>query len=275
MSAAKQGAEPGADNKVATWRYVIPNALTSASLVLGLAVLLVANAGNFELAAWLTVWSVLLDKLDGTAARLLGSSSKFGAQLDSLADLVVFGVAPAFTIMLLARSESELFAAWHGREVLMYGMLALFVVCASLRLAKFNVLADEGGPAVFFGLPTTFTGGVLALLVLVGLGHELGGLLRALPIIALALGLLMVSNIVLPKLGHSSGRLFLVFRLVSVGLCYVFGFMRIFPEYLLGTSLFFILFGIGYGLLHREALLAGDPPADDEQPRIDLEPQPS
>src|SRR5690606_25999205 len=126
------------------------------------------------------------------------------------------------------------FAAWQGREVLMYGMLALFVVCASLRLAKFNVLADEGGPSVFFGLPTTFTGGVLALLVLVGLGHELGGLLRALPIIALALGLLMVSNIVLPKLGHSSGRLFLVFRLVSVGLCYVFGFMRIFPEYLLG-----------------------------------------
>lgn len=255
--------------KVARWRYVIPNALTSMSLVLGLGVIAVASDGNFELAGWLTVWCVLLDKLDGTAARLLGASSKFGAELDSLADLVVFGVAPAVTILLLSRAEFELFARWQGFEPAMYAMLALFVVCASLRLAKFNVLVDSG-PPVFFGLPTTFTGGILALLMIVGLQRELDMLLQALPLIALAFGLLMVSNLVLPKIGHNTSRLVLAFQFVSVALCYVFGFMRIFPEFLLGISLFFVLMGIGYGLLHRDELLSNKPEHDDD---LDLEPQ--
>lgn len=254
--------------KVARWRYVIPNALTSMSLVLGLGVIAVATEGNFELAGWLTVWCVLLDKLDGTAARMLGASSKFGAELDSLADLVVFGVAPAVTILLLSRAQFELFASWQGFEPAMYAMLALFVVCASLRLAKFNVLVDSG-PPVFFGLPTTFTGGILALLMIVGLQRELDVLLQALPLIALAFGLLMVSNLVLPKIGHNTSRLVLGFQFVSVALCYVFGFMRIFPEFLLGISLFFIVMGIGYGLIHRDELLANKPEHDD----LDLEPQ--
>ncbi len=256
--------------KVARWRYVIPNALTSMSLVLGLGVIAVATEGNFELAGWLTVWCVLLDKLDGTTARLLGSSSKFGAELDSLADLVVFGVAPAVTVLLFTRSEVELFSVWQGYQPVMYAMLALFVVCASLRLAKFNVLVDSG-PPVFFGLPTTFTGGILALLLIVGLQRELDVLLQALPLVALAFGLLMVSNLVLPKIGHSSGRLILAFQFVSVALCYVFGFMRIFPEFLLGISLFFVLMGIGYGLLHRDELLASKPGHDEDD--LDLEPQ--
>jgi CDP-diacylglycerol--serine O-phosphatidyltransferase len=259
----------GSAKKVATWRYVIPNALTSMSLVLGLGVIAVASEGKFELAGWLTVWCVLLDKLDGTAARLLGASSKFGAELDSLADLVVFGVAPAVTILLLSRAELELFAGWEGLQPVLYAMLALFVVCASLRLAKFNVLVDSG-PPVFFGLPTTFTGGILALLMIVGLQRELDMLLQALPLIALAFGLLMVSNIVLPKIGHSAGRLVLAFQFVCVALCYVFGFMRIFPEFLLGISLFFIAIGIGYGLVRRDELLSSKPEPDDE---LDLEPQ--
>jgi CDP-diacylglycerol---serine O-phosphatidyltransferase len=260
-------AEPA--KKVATWRYVIPNALTSMSLVLGLGVIAVASEGKFELAGWLTVWCVLLDKLDGTAARLLGSSSKFGAELDSLADLVVFGVAPAITVLLLSRAEVELFARWQGYEAVLYAMLALFVVCASLRLAKFNVLVGKG-PPVFFGLPTTFTGGILALLMIVGLQRELDLLVQMLPLIALGFGLLMVSNLVLPKVGHNTGRPLLVFQFVCVALCYVFGFMRILPEFLLGISVFFLLLGIGYGFLHREELLSSKP-GDDED--LDLEPQ--
>lgn len=275
-SSSATGAKP--TTPVAKWRYVIPNALTSLSLVLGLGVLALANEHEFELAGWLMVWCVLLDKLDGTSARLLGSSSKFGAQLDSLADLVVFGVAPATTIMLFARAQTDVFAPWAGYEAFMYAMLALFTVCASLRLAKFNVLADTGGPPVFFGVPTTFTGGVLALLLLVGIEHQLTRLLCALPIIALIFGLLMVSNLVLPKLFHGtgtptrSGRVFLVFRLAAVGLCYVFGFMRIFPEYLLGISSFFILVGLGYGVVYRDELLSDDGHDDGED--LDLEPQP-
>ncbi|PRP92148.1 CDP-alcohol phosphatidyltransferase [Enhygromyxa salina] len=259
-------------NPTATWRYVIPNAVTSASLVLGLGVLAVATQGEFELAGWLMVWCVLLDKLDGTFARLLGASSKFGAQLDSLADMVVFGVVPAGTTLLLLRARPDLMAPWLGRELLMYAMLSLFAVCASLRLAKFNVLADEDGPPVFFGLPTTVTGGILALLLLIGLDHQMILLLRVLPVLALILGLLMVSNIVLPKIGHSSGLFMQVFRAVTIGLCYVFGFMRVFPEYLLGISLFYILTGIVLGLLRRDELLSGKGPEDGAD--LDLEPQP-
>jgi CDP-diacylglycerol---serine O-phosphatidyltransferase len=250
---------------VATWRYVIPNAVTSLSLVFGLVVLAVASEGEFELAGWFTIWCVLLDKLDGTFARLLGASSKFGAQLDSLADLVVFGVAPAGTILLLMRARPQLFTGWLGAGALsdystyiMYGMLALFVVCSSLRLAKFNVLADDDGPSVFFGTPTTFAGGVLALLLLIGLQHQLDWLLGTLPVFALALALLMVSNLVIPKLGHKTGRAFKVFTAINLALCYVFGFMRVFPEYLLTVAVGFVGAGIVYGAIHRKALLAGD-----------------
>ncbi|PRP99597.1 CDP-alcohol phosphatidyltransferase family protein [Enhygromyxa salina] len=256
-----------ASDRVATWRYVIPNAVTSLSLVFGLVVLAVASEGEFELAGWFTIWCVLLDKLDGTVARLLGASSKFGAQLDSLADLVVFGVAPAGTILLLMRARPELFTGWLGDAGLspismyiMYGMLALFVVCAALRLAKFNVLDDEGGPPVFFGTASTFAGGVLALLLLIGLRHQLDWLLGILPVFALVLALLMVSNLVIPKLGHESGRAFKVFTAVNLALCYVFGFMRVFPEYMLAVALSFMGAGIVYGALHREELLSGGKP---------------
>lgn len=256
-------------NPVAAWRYVIPNAVTSLSLVLGLFVLLAASEGRFIDAAWLMVWCVLLDKLDGTTARLLGATSKFGIQLDSLADLVVFGVAPAGTIMLLSRAEPELFAAYGGFG-LVPAAAAMFVVCSALRLAKFNVLAESGGPSVFFGMPTTLAGGLLALFVLIGLQYQLDGLLGSLPIIAACFALLMVSNLPLPKIGHDVGPAMKVFQLVTVVLAYVFGFMRIFPEYLLGISLFYALAGFGWGFLHRSELRSPSKTDDDD---FDLQPQ--
>jgi CDP-diacylglycerol--serine O-phosphatidyltransferase len=272
MAAAEAPPEHDASadpKKVASWRYVIPNAVTSMSLVLGLFVLLAASEGRFTDAGWLMVWCVLLDKLDGTSARLLGATSKFGVQLDSLADLVVFGVAPAGTIMLLARAEPELFVL-YGSLGLIPAAMALFVVCSALRLAKFNVLSETGGPGVFFGMPTTLAGGLLALLILIGLQYELDGLIGALPIIAACFALLMVSNLPLPKMGHDAGMPMKVFQIVSVALSYVFGFMRIFPEYLLGISLFYALAGFGWGFLHRSELRNPDKPSDDD---LDLEPQ--
>lgn len=255
---------------VASWRYVVPNALTSASLVLGLFVMLAASEGRFLDAAWLMVWCVLLDKADGTSARLLHATSKFGTQLDSLADLVVFGVAPAGSLMLLSRARPELFEV-YGSFGLVPAALALFVVCSALRLAKFNVLAEDEGPSVFYGMPTTLAGGLLALLLLIGVQYELTGLLRALPLIAGCFALLMVSNMPLPKIGHDAGPAIKVFQLVTVALAYVFGFMRIFPEYLLGISLVYALAGFVWGLVHRSELRNGAKPSDDD---LDLEPQP-
>jgi phosphatidylserine synthase len=111
---------------------------------------------------------------------------------------------------------------------------------------------------VFFGTASTFAGGVLALLLIIGIDHQLDWLLGILPVFALVLALLMVSNLVIPKLGHKTGRAFKLFTGVNLGLCYLFGFMRVFPEYILAVALSFMGAGIIYGALNREALLAGD-----------------
>lgn len=238
---------------VAKWRYVVPNATTSASLIAGLLVMVAAIEGRFVDAGWLIVLCVLLDKLDGTFARLLGSTSKFGVQLDSLADLVVFGVAPAITLFRYADAHAELYAVWAGWQWLLQGSLALYVICAALRLAKFNVLAEEpkDGPQLFFGMPTTVAGGLLGLLLLVGMDHELEGLLQGLPLIALLFAMLMVSNLLLPKLGKRDTKLGTYFQALNLVVCYIFGFARIFPEYILAVALGYATAGFAWGLLHR------------------------
>ena len=71
-------------------KYLVPNGFTAFSLLLGLASIVHSVNGHYELAAWMILWGVLLDKLDGTAARIMNASSPFGAQLDSFADFVSF-----------------------------------------------------------------------------------------------------------------------------------------------------------------------------------------
>ena len=81
-----------------SWKYLVPNAFTALSMILGMAAVVLAASGDSDLAAWLILWGVLLDKLDGGAARMLGASSEFGAEMDSFADFATFGVAPAALI---------------------------------------------------------------------------------------------------------------------------------------------------------------------------------
>ncbi len=238
---------------VPTWRYIVPNAVTAASLVIGLMGMIAASEGRFEVAGWLIVLCVLLDKLDGTFARLLGSTSKFGVQLDSLADLVVFGVAPPAAVLFLAKHEAGVFAMWAPWGWVLNACLALFVITAALRLAKFNVISEDG-PPVFFGMPTTLAGGLIGLLLLVGLKYDLEGLLRALPLICLIFGLMMVSNLPLPKIGKSESLAMNAFLGVNLALSYVFGVARIFPEYLLVLSASLALAGFVWGQVHRSEL---------------------
>ena len=84
-------------------RYTIPNSFTALSLLLGVGSIVTGQLGDLELAGWMIVWCGLLDVLDGVAARLLKATSDFGAEFDSMADLVAFGVAPS---MLNNRSTS-------------------------------------------------------------------------------------------------------------------------------------------------------------------------
>jgi CDP-diacylglycerol--serine O-phosphatidyltransferase len=137
--------------------YILPNLFTTASLFTGFMAIIWASQGNFELSALGILFSALMDGLDGKVARLTETSSEFGVQYDSLADLAAFGIAPGFMEY-----------AWTLKEFGSYGTTAafLFATCSALRLARFNVAAASGGSKKFFiGLPTPAAGCTLATLV--------------------------------------------------------------------------------------------------------------
>lgn len=137
--------------------YLLPNLFTTASLFTGFMAIVWASQGAFELSAMGILFSALMDGLDGKVARLTKTTSEFGVQYDSLADLAAFGVAPGFMIY-----------AWALQDFGRYGTAAafLFATCSALRLARFNVAAASGGSKKFFtGLPTPAAGCTLATLV--------------------------------------------------------------------------------------------------------------
>ncbi|MDL2209667.1 CDP-diacylglycerol--serine O-phosphatidyltransferase [Desulfovibrio sp. OttesenSCG-928-O18] len=137
--------------------YILPNLFTTASLFTGFMALIWASQGNFEWSAMGILFSALMDGLDGKVARLTKTSSEFGVQYDSLADLAAFGVAPGFMVY-----------AWLLNEYGNIGTTAafLFATCSALRLARFNVASAAGASKKFFtGLPTPAAGCTLAALV--------------------------------------------------------------------------------------------------------------
>jgi CDP-diacylglycerol---serine O-phosphatidyltransferase len=116
-----------------TLRAMVPNAITAAALCTGLTGIRFAIAGDFEKAALAVILAGLLDGIDGRAARLLKAQSRFGAELDSLADAISFGVAPALIVYL-----------WTLQEVPRFGWIAAlaFAICCVLRLARYNSQLD-------------------------------------------------------------------------------------------------------------------------------------
>lgn len=125
--------------------YILPNLITAASLFAGFYSLVATLNADYNTAAIGIFISAVCDGLDGKVARLTGSTSKFGVEFDSLADLVAFGVTPAF-----------LMYAWALKPFGRLGWVAafLFLVCAALRLARFNVQVDTVESKRFIGLPT-------------------------------------------------------------------------------------------------------------------------
>jgi len=124
--------------------YILPNLVTAASLFAGFYSMVATLNGNYSSAAiWIFI-SAICDGLDGKVARMTGTTSKFGVEFDSLADLVAFGVTPAF-----------LMYAWALKPFGRLGWVAafLFLVCGALRLARFNVQVDTVESKRFVGLP--------------------------------------------------------------------------------------------------------------------------
>lgn len=166
------------------WLKYAANAITAANLSLGLLSVLLSFFHLFRWAAVALMAAVLLDRLDGSTARRLGIVSDFGRELDSLSDLVSFGVAPA----VLIYSQ-----VYMDRLPLIGGALSmLYVLCGALRLARFNVQNAVGG---FLGVPITFAGGVLGLLSLLARDVPMAGFAAA----EILLSVLMVSKIRVKK----------------------------------------------------------------------------
>ena len=127
-------------------RLLAPSAFTTLNMMSGLSSVLLAFRGDFTLAAALIAVSIVLDIADGFVARLVGATSPFGLQLDSLADLISFGLAPAVLVHTWALDDCPVLA-WLAAF--------LWLCCAAFRLARFNVTVDPTADKRYFvGLPS-------------------------------------------------------------------------------------------------------------------------
>ena len=179
------------NNRSGTFGHVLPSLLTTGNLAAGFFAIVKASTGDPLVASYAVFVAAVFDVLDGRAARLLGNESRFGAEYDSIADTVSFGVAPA-VIAFHAGGMIEL--GWAG-----WVMAFVFTACASLRLARFNVTSGRFR-GHFDGLPSPAAAGMVVSSVwfygfLQGNGIDLT-LPALLPAMGLmTLGLLMVSPI--------------------------------------------------------------------------------
>ena len=142
-------------------RYSIPNIFTAASLLLGFSAIITSQYGNIEQAAWMIVWCGILDVMDGLAARLLNATSPFGAEFDSMADLVSFGVAPAIIMMNALIYVADI-QKYSNEFWIISISVSAFVLAGALRLARYNITSDIPIKGWFTGLPITGAGGGLA-----------------------------------------------------------------------------------------------------------------
>jgi len=253
-------------------RFLVPNSFTALSLLLGLASVTRSAVGDFELAAWMVLWGVLLDKLDGTAARLLKASSGFGAQFDSFADFVVFGIAPAALFFYQLNAMGFGFAGdaggGTGRGVLLVVSVSVYVLATAGRLARFNIAEPPLGDRIFYGLPTTLVGGLFAAVYLTWLKYELPpSLLGYVPFALMVFGVLMCSGVRLPKLKVRKSLAMNVFQFANVLLAYVLITLRLMPEYVVGLTIVYTVGGVSWLLLVPPEM----PPADDSVEQDDSE----
>ena len=168
--------------------YILPNLFTTASMFFGFFAMLSAIKDNFEMSAIFIMVSMVLDGLDGRIARMTNTTSKFGVEYDSLADVVAFGVAPA---VMIYKWALEPYGNWG------MAIAFLLIACGALRLARFNVQVGSIDSRYFNGLPIPLQAVTMAASVL--FYYKLGfvGKLHhpAMMIFVTFISLLMVSSI--------------------------------------------------------------------------------
>ncbi|MDJ0940098.1 MAG: CDP-alcohol phosphatidyltransferase family protein [Woeseiaceae bacterium] len=237
-------------------RYTIPNSVTALSLLLGLGSVVISQLGSLELAAWMIVWCGLLDTLDGVVARMLRATSSFGAEFDSMADLVAFGVAPS---VLVVQAGLALGGIEYGSGQFWVLLVAAgsFTLSGAMRLARFNLASDQPRTGWFTGVPITAAGGgLLSSLVLVLIRHsDLADVLPLalyLPVLLFVLAILMISRVRFPKATIRKNQFINAFQFINIALIFYCGITRSFPEYLFGIGVFLLVAGIIAGRIVKD-----------------------
>ena len=242
-----------ASSEEASRIYLLPNSLTAGNLFFGfLAILSCIQANNsveeirisahFTQAVWFIFFGVVCDAFDGRLARMGGRESLFGKEFDSIADVISFGVAPALMVIFLILKPDD-----ENDSVFQIGWLIgfIYLLCAAVRLARFNVLTNPILPKAkrlrntkdFLGLPVPAAAGMIASLALTYISFDVRGVEFLMPILMLGIALLMISNIPYPSFKdidwHTHTR-FRTFILLILAFCISFVFKELFF-----TALFF------------------------------------
>ena len=228
--------------------YILPNLFTAASVFVGMIAIINAANGHFLKAAYLIFLALFFDGLDGRIARLTKTTSRFGAEFDSLADIISFGAAPAV-----------LFYFSIGEEFGKFGSLAaaVYVVFGAIRLARFNVTLTSNEPSVFIGVPIPTAAIFTSSWVLTALYFESAFFNFIVLINLFLIAILMVSNIRYPSfkkidLKKANVRKTLIILILLFSLFYLNPIAALF---VVSTS--YVLFGIGRGFYHFVLLKKG------------------
>lgn len=221
--------------------FILPNLLTTANMFFGFFAIIYAINGNFVYSSYAIVFAALFDMLDGRVARWTNSMSEFGAEYDSLCDVVSFGIAPGLLLFL-----------WSLEPFGRLGWLAAFfyVACGALRLARFNVQGDIVEKAYFQGLPIPMAAGIVASSVL---AFEDMGLdaTRSWAVLAMTflLGFVMVSSFRYRSFKDIEFKQRLPFTYLVIGV-FIFAVVAVRPEVMLFVLfLTYAILGALFGIL--------------------------
>jgi CDP-diacylglycerol---serine O-phosphatidyltransferase len=264
------------------FRYLAPNLITLSSMIFGLVSLWAAHTDRPALSAWMIIYAVLTDRLDGLVARAVKGTSELGAQLDSFADFLNFGVAPAYLVMTYLSGRPDL--PYYDRgdaHTWLFVACGAYMLCAVFRLARYNVLSDDDVPTkMFFGIPTTLAGGLIAIWFLLLLKYDprmdlqpFGGaklfgdelatptwVWTYFPIFVVVMGYLMASRLPMPKVGMTRNKVVSVGLLALVGTGYVCGFAMRYPEICFGMPTVWTIMFLFWGQASAEWRAMYPPP---------------
>lgn len=230
--------------KIGMYIYILPNLVTTANLFCGFYSIIHSIKGEFKVAAIAVVVAAIFDLLDGRLARLTHATSKFGAEYDSLCDLVSFGLAPSLLMFQWALDP-------FGR----LGWMAcfLFAACGALRLARFNVQVGVVEKNYFQGLPIPMAGGIVASAYLafedMGWDPVVEWQSRGLLFMVMLLGIVMVSNFRYRSFKDLDLKQRLPFKYLIMGVILLF-VVALRPEVMLFILFFsYALLGAIFGVL--------------------------